>query len=319
MIDFNKNSDVLVSVIIPTFGRVDFLDDAIKSVVNQTYTNLEIIVCDDNAGNPKVRSEVKSIVDNYPEVRLIQNANNLGGALNRNVGIQRAKGELISFLDDDDVYLPERIEKVVDLYLKHKNEKIGIIYTHYKYTDAHLNIKGKCCIYPTDNPLYLHMCGCLCATSQWTVPSYVFDEVGLFEPSPSKQDSIMLLKILGKYNKALCVPECLSLYRAHSLNVRISNNCLKHIEGEKKYASFLKHYYHLLTKSQTDYVEACIAKRMLLDYSNLHEYKHVWQCLIVIIKKLGITGLGYRDLLFAIASPNFYGKIYRFFKSISLV
>ena len=303
----------LVSVVIPTYGRIDFLEEAIQSVMNQTYKNVEIIVCDDNSQLPNVRQNVKEIVSKYPTCKLVENKKNLGGALNRNEGIKVSKGELISFLDDDDVYLPTRIEKVVELYLQNKQKKVGIIYTYCQFTDENLNVRGEYCTEPSNNPLYKHMCGCLCATSQWVIPKYVFDEVGMFEQTPCKQDSIMLLKVLGKFNCALCVPEHLSLFRDHS-GPRISENFQKHLEGENNYAIFLRQYYGLLTNPQVKHVEACIAKRMLYNYSGLRDKANILKCLEIIVHNDGITGLSMYDLLYVFASPQTYKKMYHLFK-----
>ena len=92
--------NILVSVIIPTYNRIAFVEEAIISVINQTYQNIEIIIVDDNANKPEIRKSIKNIVNKYPQCVLISNEKNLGGALCRNEGIKVANGELISFLDD---------------------------------------------------------------------------------------------------------------------------------------------------------------------------------------------------------------------------
>jgi len=100
-----------VSVIIPTYRRGHFLGTAIDSVLAQTYNNIEIIVVDDNPEGSSDRAQTASRVAPYVEkgVRYIQNARNLGGALARNAGIDAARGAYITFLDDDDVYRPEKL------------------------------------------------------------------------------------------------------------------------------------------------------------------------------------------------------------------
>jgi glycosyltransferase involved in cell wall biosynthesis len=257
------NSQPLVSVIIPTYGRTDYVVDALNSVVEQTYRNIEIIVVDDNAKKPSVRAEIERIVKKYPACKLIQNKFNLGGSLTRNEGIKASQGELISFLDDDDTYEPTRIEEVVALYSKNKTERIGLIYTYTYSCDAQLNIRGEYRNRPSNNPLYKHMCGCLCATSQWTIPKIVFDRVGMFEDSPCKQDSIMLLKILGAGYIALCVEKCLSRYREHGNGIRISGNFSRMIEGESNLLSWQRKYYHALSKKEIQHVEFCTQRRIM--------------------------------------------------------
>lgn len=299
----------LVSVVIPTYKRTDFLDEAIASVVNQTYKNLEIIVCDDNANLPESRNCVEKIVSKYPHVKLIQNKDNLGGSLNRNEGINAAHGELISFLDDDDVYDETRIEKVVNCYIANKDKRIGVIYTHCYFTDEKLNVLGEYAINPEENVLFQHMRGCLCATSQWTIPKAVFSNVGGFETTPSKQDSIMLLKILGEGYSALCVPEKLSFYRGHKKG-RISSNYERHIIGEFNYLKWLHKYFDKLKPAQQRIVESCAQKRILEHYSGMGKRKEVLSCIKKIVQNEGFQGINIYCILYLIASPEFYKKMY---------
>ena len=127
----------LVSVVIPTYKRSDKIERAIKSVINQTYKNLEIIVVDDNAKNKEEREKTRNIVKKYKNVKFIENKENLGGALTRNIGIENALGDYIAFLDDDDEYVNSKIEKQLKL-LKEKvkeNRKVGMIYCYKNILD----------------------------------------------------------------------------------------------------------------------------------------------------------------------------------------
>ena len=105
-----------VSIIIPTYKRSDLLERAIKSVINQTYKNIEIIVVDDNVNNSKEHLQNLKIIEKYPQIIYIKNKKNLGGGLTRNVGIKASTGEYIAFLDDDDEFYPTKIEKQYQLY-----------------------------------------------------------------------------------------------------------------------------------------------------------------------------------------------------------
>lgn len=105
--------NTLVSVIVATYRRDETLKNAIYSLIKQTYKNIEIIVIDDNADinwNNKVK-EILSIFEEYKNIFYIRNEKNLGSAKTRNIGIDIAKGKYITFLDDDDIYLPNKIEK----------------------------------------------------------------------------------------------------------------------------------------------------------------------------------------------------------------
>ena len=105
-----------VSVIVATYRRDAALVAALRSLGEQTYENLEILLVDDNADpiwSEKVAAAVAAFREQYPrsELRLIVNDPNLGSAKTRNVGIFAAEGEYITFLDDDDVYLPEKVAR----------------------------------------------------------------------------------------------------------------------------------------------------------------------------------------------------------------
>ncbi len=132
----------LVSVIVPTYRRESDLERALFSLADQTYSDVETVVIDDN-GNGEWNSKVKTIVDRvlekYPDMnlKLIVNSPNRGSAKSRNIGIEQSSGEYVTFLDDDDVYLPEKVEKhiafmtdggydysITDLYLYDKNDTL---------------------------------------------------------------------------------------------------------------------------------------------------------------------------------------------------
>ena len=107
------NSNVLVSVIIPTYKRPDKLDVAINSVLRQTYPNVEVIVVDDNDPDTEGRrltEEKMSKFNDESRVKYIKHDHNKNGSAARNTGARASKGEYVAFLDDDDEYLPNKIE-----------------------------------------------------------------------------------------------------------------------------------------------------------------------------------------------------------------
>lgn len=103
---------MLYSVIIPTYNRCSLLQDAIDSVLQQDYSQLEIIVVDDGSTD----ATATIIADRYPFVRYIYQYNQ-GPAAARNQGIAAANGELIAFLDSDDIWLDDKI--AIELKLLH--------------------------------------------------------------------------------------------------------------------------------------------------------------------------------------------------------
>lgn len=109
-----------VSVIIPTYNRPVMLERAINSVLEQTYRNIEIVVVDDNNPNTIARQETEEVMlkfENHECVKYVKHDSNQNGAVARNTGIKYSSGELICFLDDDDWYLPNKIQTQVEFLL----------------------------------------------------------------------------------------------------------------------------------------------------------------------------------------------------------
>jgi len=123
-------NEQLVTVIIPTYKRPKTLGRAIDSVLNQTYDNIELIVVDDNDENSEYRRETEQFMKNYAnnkKVRYLKHKVNKNGAAARNTGIHNSKGDYIALLDDDDEFLPRKIELQVSK-LKNLDEEWGGIY-----------------------------------------------------------------------------------------------------------------------------------------------------------------------------------------------
>lgn len=102
----------LVSVVIPTHNRPELLARAIQSVQSQTYPNLEIVVVDDGSDD-RTRAVVERAED--PRVRWIRHASRKGGAAARNTGISASRGDVIAFLDDDDEWRVDKVERQLRL------------------------------------------------------------------------------------------------------------------------------------------------------------------------------------------------------------
>lgn len=109
----------LVSVVVATYKREAELKNALESLAKQTYPNMEIVLVDDNGNdewNSKVSATVEVFRNRYPKIKLecIVNNSNQGSSKTRNIGIHSANGDYITFLDDDDIYLPDKIRKQVE-------------------------------------------------------------------------------------------------------------------------------------------------------------------------------------------------------------
>jgi glycosyltransferase involved in cell wall biosynthesis len=119
----------LVSVVVPTYNMARFLPDAVRSVLDQTYGNLEVHVIDDGStDNP--RDAIASLMsDPRVHFHVIRNS---GQAIAKNVGIKAARGELVAFIDADDLWVVDKLERQVPLF---DRPEIGVVYTNYRWID----------------------------------------------------------------------------------------------------------------------------------------------------------------------------------------
>lgn len=124
----------LVSVILPTYGRPSLLADAVGSVERQTYPNLELVVVDDHSPTPAASVLDDLDVDATLPVECLRHEQNRGANAARNAGLDVANGDLIAFLDDDDVWLPEKVERQVDRF-REASDDVGVVYTGQRFVD----------------------------------------------------------------------------------------------------------------------------------------------------------------------------------------
>ena len=105
--NINKEN-IKISVILPTFNRGNLIEKSIKSVLNQTFNNIEILIIDDGS-NDNTKDIIKNIDDK--RIKYIKLVKNKGACNARNVGIKKARGEYITFQDSDDILYPFKLEK----------------------------------------------------------------------------------------------------------------------------------------------------------------------------------------------------------------
>jgi len=126
----------LVSIIIPSYNCERYVSEAIESALAQTYKNIEIIVVDDGSTD-NTESAVKPYVN---RVQYIKKSNG-GPASARNIGIKHAKGEFLAFLDADDCWRPEKIEKQMSAMKRYP--KVGMVACHQYVTNSEMQIIGE--------------------------------------------------------------------------------------------------------------------------------------------------------------------------------
>lgn len=125
----------MVTVIIPTYKGEDKILEAAESVLNQTYKEIEVIIVDDNGKGSKhqifTENALRPLLHKDKRLKYIVHEVNKNGSAARNTGIRNSSREYIGFLDDDDVYLPQKIEKQVELF-RSLGDEYGLIYGAFK-------------------------------------------------------------------------------------------------------------------------------------------------------------------------------------------
>lgn len=208
----HAQSGPLVSVIIPTYNRIGVLGRAIQSVIDQTYTHYEIIVVDDGSKDDTSDWLAKQ----FPAVCTVRHRSNQGVAAARNSGLLIAKGNIIAFLDSDDVWRAAYLERQVASLAENQSAV-------FSYCGRYLALRGRIresvtCIpiVPTDFLQSMLLSCFVHSMSQIVIPRAVFERVGLRfdERLPTCEDFELYLRLLSAGNPVrldedLLVKHCL--------------------------------------------------------------------------------------------------------------
>lgn len=196
----------LVSIIMPSYNSDKYIIDSINSIIAQTYVTWELIVVDD-CSNDNTVAIIKSYADS--RIRLFINNSNSGAAISRNRALRKAEGKWIAFLDSDDMWLPEKLER--QLVFMEKNNY------NFTYTDYRINYNGVWLpyIYTGPNVVTKRTLYNYCYFSTITV-IYNRNMIGLIQIENLKKnnDYAMWFQAIEK-SPCYRFPECLSVYVKH--------------------------------------------------------------------------------------------------------
>ena len=197
----------LVSIIMPSYNCGQFVEETIRSVQAQTYENWEIIFMDDCSKDDTIR-RVSELRAKDERIKLFQNASNSGAAVSRNNAICEAKGRWIAFLDSDDIWEPEKLEKQVRFM---EENGYAFSYTGYQEIDSDSKTTGVFISGPkhvSKQGMY-NFCWPGCLTVM-----YDREKIGLIQIEDIKKnnDYAIWLKVCKKADCYL-LPEVLAKYR----------------------------------------------------------------------------------------------------------
>jgi glycosyltransferase involved in cell wall biosynthesis len=199
--------DPLISIIMPTYNRAEYISEALDSIKRQTFKDYEIIVIDDGSTD-----NTKEIVETYKGIRYMY-LDHGGIAWARNTAVKAARGKWLAFLDSDDLWVDDKLQKQVDYIKAHPDCRI--VYSDFKnFTDI------------PEEELTERQKELLRSDISWYLPSALvdtrlFDEIGLFDKAKEPNDDTDWNFRLKFYRVDMghCIHEVLYLRRVHSSNI----------------------------------------------------------------------------------------------------
>ena len=261
---------VLVSAVITTHKREsEVVERALTSILAQTYPNIEVFVIDDSPSDFAGREQVKRIVEKYKDrnVTYIAHDTCRGACAARNTGLKVATGEFIAFLDDDDVWKPEKIEKQLLGFI---NDNVALVYCGHELYNVEQNIyKTAKTVYEKGNIIeklmYFNFIG---STSFPLLRKKHLDEIGGFdELLASGQDYDVWVRLAQKY-EVNYVEDVLVTYYVHGGD-QITKNYKKRIDGQERLLSKNMDY---LKKHKAPYSTKLI--KLATEYAGYKQYKN---------------------------------------------
>ncbi len=251
-----------VSVILPTYRREKDLACALDSLYRQRFDDFEILVIDDNDNkewNQKVENIIKEHKEKYQNIPLLyyQNHPNLGSAKTRNVGIDAANGEFITFLDDDDIYLEEKISKqyhfMVEQELDYSITDINLYYANGKVSERRKRdyIEKD----DVDSLLKYHLMYHMTGTDTFMFRTSYLRQIGGFAPIDIGDEFYLMQRAIEGKGKFGYLSGCDIKAFVHTGEDEGISSGEKKIKGENDLYEHKKQYFPRLDKKTIRYIK----------------------------------------------------------------
>jgi len=275
----------LISVIIPVYNVAPYLNQCMDSVVSQTYTNLEILIVDDNDPESDGRLETIEFMKKYDDnkkIRYIKKKKNSGGAEARNTGIKEALGKYVVFLDDDDYFFDNKIEKQLTFM---KKNKLDVSFTGVETYDETKNklikVKRHDNFEKYDNILVYHLVEMIVSPQTFMYKKEVLDKIGGFDNVKAGQEYHLMYKTIINNYKVGCLHEVLTRICIHS-GERITTGKNK-LKAEKDLYLLKKKHFDILNYSQKRQVKYIYRYNIWNKYKSSNSFKqYIWLIIIII-------------------------------------
>ena len=250
-----------ICVVVATYKRDKSLEKTLESLSKQTYKDFEIILVDDNA-DEKFSLNVSRIISNFkkenPDIdfNYIVNLSNKGSAETRNIGIRESTGEFITFLDDDDVYLPDKLFKQVNYMIENNFD--------FCVTDLELyNEKGKLIDKRTrdyikdtspDAMMKYHLKYHITGTDTMMFKREYLNKIGGFAPINVGDEFYLMQRAIKYGGKFGYLPECDVMAYVHTGESGLSSGKSK-IDGENALYQYKKTFFDFISASDRRYIK----------------------------------------------------------------
>ncbi len=224
----------LVSVIIPYYKKRDFISGTIESVLKQSYKNFEILIIYDDSSDTDY-SFIKEIKKKDSRIAIIRNINKSGAGVSRNLGISKSKGNYIAFLDADDTWHIDKLEKQINFMKKHN---YSATHTSYSIVNENKDVIGKRIardFLKIDDLLK----SCDIGTSTVVLQKNLLNKDTEFASLATKEDFVLWLRLLKKNIKIYALNENLALWTKSKYSLS-SSTPQKLIDGFKVYNKYMK-------------------------------------------------------------------------------
>ena len=248
-----------VSVIVPTYKRNKYIIRALESILDQDYSNIEIVVVDDNGLGTQNQLETEKSLETYiksGKIKYICNEKNMGGALARNHGIEESSGEYVTFLDDDDEYLPGKISIQVNA-IESNNWDLCVM------DGETYNNDGKCLSHKTqpinndmtqEEILKAHIMKHITGTNVFMYRRDALLKIGMFDQISAGQEFMLMQKSITNGLKIGCIHDVYVHFHMDGQE-RISTRLSK-IEGLNLVYDEKRKYFNLLNRDEKSYINS---------------------------------------------------------------
>lgn len=247
----------LVSVIVPTYKRADRLKKALCSITSQSYSNLEIVVVNDNIPGSDWDLSTTQALQEFCDSRLkvLHTSGQSGGGAARNFACRRASGEYLAFLDDDDVFLSDKVETQLNFMLERELDMSWQDVSWYDESGKLVEHRrlNHCHDFSQQGLLRAHLLTPISPTSIYMLKKSLFDRTEGFGEVATGQDWWLMLRCIEAGARMGYMPEVHVHQYLHS-GERLSLGKNK-VDGEVARHEVVRSYYPLLSKKDVRYIE----------------------------------------------------------------